>query len=418
MAVCITDAPLRIGTRPVVADASATHGVALISLPALGAVQTRRRARDAVIRLVDGLVGQADQVVHFAAESHVDRSILGPAEFVRTNIEGTFQLLEACRRHWKGSSAGSGSGGLFHHVSTDEVYGSLGATGLFTEETRYDPSSPYSASKASSDHLVRAYARTYGLRTRVTNCSNNYGPYQFPEKLIPLMILNCLERKPLPVYGKGENIRDWLYVSDHCEAIWRVIEAGKDGETYNVGGHNEVKNLDVVHLLCSIIAEETKTPEAELPSAILMPISRRRSVTCAASTPYTPMVARNSATAPNAIAMTIGIRRWSSERSSRSQQSISKWVVGWSRKSAETKPRRKRRSGGWVDEGRGLARGACCADQALAARNNSAGASGIASSGNGTAASLAPGETSRSRTRRNAAKRSSRPSQSQRSMRL
>ena len=207
-------------------------------------------------------------VVHFAAESHVDRSILGPAEFVRTNIEGTFQLLEACRRHWKGSSAGSGSGGLFHHVSTDEVYGSLGATGLFTEETRYDPSSPYSASKASSDHLVRAYARTYGLRTRVTNCSNNYGPYQFPEKLIPLMILNCLERKPLPVYGKGENIRDWLYVSDHCEAIWRVIEAGKDGETYNVGGHNEVKNLDVVHLLCAIIAEETKTPEAELKALI------------------------------------------------------------------------------------------------------------------------------------------------------
>ena len=198
-----------------------------------------------------------DLVVHFAAESHVDRSILGPAEFVRTNIEGTFQLLEACRKQWKPNT------GLFHHVSTDEVYGSLGATGLFTEETRYDPSSPYSASKASSDHLVRAYARTYGMRTRITNCSNNYGPYQFPEKLIPLMILNCLERKPLPVYGKGENIRDWLYVTDHCEAIWRVIEAGKDGETYNIGGHNEVKNLDVVHRLCSIVAQETGSPESE-----------------------------------------------------------------------------------------------------------------------------------------------------------
>jgi len=198
-----------------------------------------------------------DLVVHFAAESHVDRSILGPAEFVRTNIEGTFQLLEACRRHWQTRA------GLFHHVSTDEVYGSLGAHGSFTEETRYDPSSPYSASKASSDHLVRAYARTYGLRTRITNCSNNYGPYQFPEKLIPLMILNCLEGKPLPVYGKGENIRDWLYVTDHCEAIWRVIEAGQDGQTYNVGGNNEVKNLDVVHLLCASVAQETNTPEAE-----------------------------------------------------------------------------------------------------------------------------------------------------------
>jgi dTDP-glucose 4,6-dehydratase len=201
---------------------------------------------------------QPDLVVHFAAESHVDRSILGPGEFVRTNIEGTFRLLEACRQQWKTKQ------GLFHHVSTDEVYGSLGADGLFTEDTRYDPSSPYSASKASSDHLVRAYARTYGMRTRVTNCSNNYGPYQFPEKLIPLMIMNCLERKPLPVYGKGENIRDWLYVTDHCEAIWRVIEAGKDGETYNVGGHNEVKNIDVVQRLCQAVARETGVPESEI----------------------------------------------------------------------------------------------------------------------------------------------------------
>jgi dTDP-glucose 4,6-dehydratase len=199
-----------------------------------------------------------DLVVHFAAESHVDRSILGPGEFVRTNIQGTFELLEACRQAWKAKP------GLFHHVSTDEVYGSLGAEGLFTEETRYDPSSPYSASKAASDHLVRAYARTYGMRTRITNCSNNYGPYQFPEKLIPLMILNCLERKPLPVYGKGENIRDWLYVTDHCEAIWRVIQSGKDGETYNIGGHNEVKNIEVVRTLCAVVAEETGTAEAEI----------------------------------------------------------------------------------------------------------------------------------------------------------
>jgi dTDP-glucose 4,6-dehydratase len=209
---------------------------------------------------VAGLFGrhQPDLVVHFAAESHVDRSILGPGEFVRTNIEGTFQLLEACRQQWKTKP------GLFHHVSTDEVYGSLGADGLFTEETRYDPSSPYSASKAASDHLVRAYARTYGLRTRITNCSNNYGPYQFPEKLIPLMIMNCLERKPLPVYGKGENIRDWLFVTDHCEAIWRVIEDGKDGETYNIGGHNEVKNIDVVHRLCQAVAAETGVSPSEI----------------------------------------------------------------------------------------------------------------------------------------------------------
>ena len=201
---------------------------------------------------------QPDLVVHFAAESHVDRSIVGPGEFVRTNIEGTFQLLEACRQQWKDKP------GLFHHVSTDEVYGSLGATGLFTEETRYDPSSPYSASKAASDHLVRAYARTYGMRTRITNCSNNYGPLQFPEKLIPLMILNCLERKPLPVYGKGENVRDWLYVTDHCEAIWRVIQAGKDGETYNIGGHNEVRNIDVVQRICRTVAKETGAGESEM----------------------------------------------------------------------------------------------------------------------------------------------------------
>ncbi len=201
-----------------------------------------------------------DMVVHFAAESHVDRSVLGPREFVRTNIEGTFNLLEECRKHWKGA------GYLFHHVSTDEVYGSLalGDTGKFAEMSRYDPSSPYSASKASSDHLVRAYARTFGLPIKITNCSNNYGPLQFPEKLIPLMILNALERRPLPVYGKGINVRDWLYVADHCEAIWAVIEKGRTGATYNIGGDNELRNIDVVRRLCEIIAEETGAEVSEL----------------------------------------------------------------------------------------------------------------------------------------------------------
>ncbi|MCZ7679529.1 MAG: dTDP-glucose 4,6-dehydratase [Sandaracinaceae bacterium] len=201
-----------------------------------------------------------DLVVHFAAESHVDRSILGPGEFVRTNIEGTFVLLEACRRHWEGATDGK----LFHHVSTDEVYGSLGASGLFTEETRYDPSSPYSASKAASDHLVRAYGRTYGLPFKLTNCSNNYGPYQFPEKLVPLMILNARDREPLPIYGEGLNVRDWLFVTDHCEAIWAVIERGRLGETYNIGGHNEVRNVDVVDRICRLVAAETGASEGEL----------------------------------------------------------------------------------------------------------------------------------------------------------
>jgi dTDP-glucose 4,6-dehydratase len=199
-----------------------------------------------------------DLVVHFAAESHVDRSILGPKEFVRTNIEGTFNLLEQCRQLWKDGQ------GLFHHVSTDEVYGSLGDTGFFYETTRYDPSSPYSASKAASDHLVRAWHRTYGLPIKITNCSNNYGPLQFPEKLIPLMIMNALARKPLPIYGEGLNVRDWLYVTDHCEAIWTVIEKGKVGETYNVGGHNEMRNIDVVDALCKLVAEETQSDPKEL----------------------------------------------------------------------------------------------------------------------------------------------------------
>ncbi len=205
---------------------------------------------------------QPDIVVHFAAESHVDRSITGPREFVRTNIEGTFNLLEAARRIWKDGQ------GLFHHVSTDEVYGSLGDEGMFTEETRYDPSSPYSASKAASDHLVRAYHRTFKLPVKLTNCSNNYGPLQFPEKLIPLMTLNALDGKPLPVYGKGLNVRDWLYVHDHCEAIWTVVNKGKVGDTYNIGGNNEVRNIDVVNNLCSILAEETGRPLASFEGLI------------------------------------------------------------------------------------------------------------------------------------------------------
>jgi dTDP-glucose 4,6-dehydratase len=210
---------------------------------------------------VDALFARAKPglVVHFAAESHVDRSIVAPGEFVSANIVGTYNLLESFRKH-----CAQKPGALFHHVSTDEVYGSLGATGLFTEETPYDPSSPYSASKAASDHLVRAYSRTYKLPVKLTNCSNNYGPLQFPEKLIPLMISNALERKPLPVYGEGLNIRDWLYVEDHCEAIWSVIERGELGGTYNVGGNNEKKNIDVVRIICETVAELTNAPKEEL----------------------------------------------------------------------------------------------------------------------------------------------------------
>jgi len=203
-----------------------------------------------------------DCVVHFAAESHVDRSIEGPRAFVESNIVGTFNLLEEARKRW-----GSGNG-LFHHVSTDEVYGSLGDTGLFTEETRYDPSSPYSASKAASDHLVRAYHRTFGLPIKLTNCSNNYGPLQFPEKLIPVITLNAAEGKPLPVYGEGLNVRDWLYVTDHCEAIWKVVLEGRVGETYNIGGNNEVRNIDVVKLICTLVAEYQGKDPAQLESLI------------------------------------------------------------------------------------------------------------------------------------------------------
>ena len=195
-----------------------------------------------------------DIVMHLAAESHVDRSIDGPAAFIQTNVIGTFTLLEAARHYWSGLGEEQKQAFRFHHISTDEVYGDLhGTDDLFTEETPYAPSSPYSASKAGSDHLVRAWNRTYGLPVVVTNCSNNYGPYHFPEKLIPLTILNALAGKPLPVYGNGEQIRDWLYVEDHARALYKVATEGKSGETYNIGGHNERKNIDVVRTICTIL---------------------------------------------------------------------------------------------------------------------------------------------------------------------
>ena len=196
---------------------------------------------------------QPAAIVHFAAESHVDRSIDGPAAFIQTNIIGTFNLLEAARKYWRELPDGVKAAFRFLHVSTDEVYGSLGASGLFTEQTPYAPNSPYSASKASSDHLVRAYHHTYGLPVVTTNCSNNYGPFQFPEKLIPLMILNALAGKPLPVYGDGMQVRDWLYVTDHCQAILTVLATGQCGETYNIGGHNEMPNIRIVQTICRIL---------------------------------------------------------------------------------------------------------------------------------------------------------------------
>jgi len=207
------------------------------------------RDKNAVVQVVQehGIT----HVMHLAAESHVDRSISGPGDFIHTNIVGTFHLLEACRSAWGQNFSGK----RFHHVSTDEVYGSLGPTGHFTETTPYAPNSPYSASKASSDLLVRAYHHTYGLPTVITNCSNNYGPYQFPEKLIPVVIQSVLQRKPVPVYGDGMNVRDWLYVRDHAEALWQVLTRGLDGETYNVGGHNEWPNIRIVELICDLIDE-------------------------------------------------------------------------------------------------------------------------------------------------------------------
>ena len=199
---------------------------------------------------------QPDAIMHLAAESHVDRSIDGPAAFIQTNIVGTYSLLESTRAYWLGLSAERKAAFRFHHISTDEVYGDLhGVDDLFTETTPYAPSSPYSASKAASDHLVRAWQRTYGLPVLLTNCSNNYGPYHFPEKLIPLMILNALAGKPLPVYGNGQQVRDWLYVEDHARALLKVVSEGKAGETYNIGGHNEQKNLDVVRTICALLEE-------------------------------------------------------------------------------------------------------------------------------------------------------------------
>ena len=196
------------------------------------------------------------QVMHLAAESHVDRSITGPDDFIHTNIVGTFHLLEACRDFWlKPTSSPASSEFRFHHVSTDEVYGSLGSTGFFTETTPYAPNSPYSASKAASDLLVRAYLHTYGLPAVITNCSNNYGPYQFPEKLIPVIIGSILERRAIPVYGDGMNVRDWLYVRDHADALWQVLTRGRTGETYNIGGHNEWPNIRIVELICDLMDE-------------------------------------------------------------------------------------------------------------------------------------------------------------------
>jgi dTDP-glucose 4,6-dehydratase len=214
------------------------------------------RDKAAVLRVVEkhGIT----HVMHLAAESHVDRSIAGPDDFIHTNVVGTFNLLEACRACWlspKSEAQSPKSETRFHHVSTDEVYGSLGPTGLFQETTPYAPNSPYSASKAASDMLVRAYHHTYGLPTVITNCSNNYGPYQFPEKLIPVVIQSILARKRVPVYGDGMNVRDWLYVRDHAGALWLVLTRGKIGETYNIGGHNEWANLRIVELICDIIDE-------------------------------------------------------------------------------------------------------------------------------------------------------------------
>ena len=206
------------------------------------------REKAAVVRVVRE--HRITHVMHLAAESHVDRSISGPGDFISTNIVGTFNLLEACRDAWK-----DGADHRFHHVSTDEVYGSLGPTGLFTETTPYAPNSPYSASKASSDMLVRAYHHTYGLPTVVTNCSNNYGPFQFPEKLIPVVIQSILSRRQIPVYGDGMNVRDWLYVRDHAEALWQVCQRGQLGETYNIGGCNEWANIHIVQLICDLVDE-------------------------------------------------------------------------------------------------------------------------------------------------------------------
>ncbi len=209
-----------------------------------------------------------DTVVHFAAESHVDRSILGPEVFLKTNVFGTFTLLEAARKYWQGTGGTIKDGVLFHHISTDEVYGSLGAEGLFKETTAYAPRSPYSASKAASDHLVKAYFHTYGIPITLSNCSNNYGPFQFPEKLIPLMILNMLEEKPLPVYGDGKQIRDWIHVKDHNEAVYLILKKGKLGETYNIGGENEWENIKLLNKLIQIVCKKIDLNEEDVRKTI------------------------------------------------------------------------------------------------------------------------------------------------------
>ena len=242
-------------------------------LPSLTAVEGKHNyrflqanicARDAMEQAFSGF--QPDRIMHLAAESHVDRSITGAGDFIQTNVIGTFTLLETARTYWNGLAGSKKANFRFLHVSTDEVYGSLGAEGLFTEKTPYDPSSPYSASKASSDHLAIAWHRTYGLPVLVSNCSNNYGPFHFPEKLIPLTILNALVRERLPVYGSGDNVRDWLYVEDHARALDSIVERGRVGETYNVGGRNERRNIEVVRKICSVLDEQVpaERPREEL----------------------------------------------------------------------------------------------------------------------------------------------------------
>lgn len=220
------------------------------------------RDADALGRIFE--THKPDAVMHLAAESHVDRSIDGPGDFISTNIDGTYQLLQAARTYWE--KQGKPDSFRFHHISTDEVYGTLGADGMFTEDTPYAPNSPYSASKAASDHLVRAWAETYGLPVVLTNCSNNYGPFHFPEKLVPVVILNALAGKPIPVYGAGENIRDWLYVEDHADALLCVLENGKLGRSYNIGGENEAKNIDLIMMICAILdrLRAQETPYADL----------------------------------------------------------------------------------------------------------------------------------------------------------
>ena len=273
---------VRRGCRVVTLDKLTYAGniASLEDLPALtpggGHLFVRGDIADA--DLVERLLNEhrPDGVFNLAAESHVDRSIDGPAAFIETNVVGTFRLLEAARRYWTTLGDDAKRAFRFLHVSTDEVYGSLGETGFFTEETPYAPNSPYSASKASSDHLVRAYHHTYGLPTLTTNCSNNYGPYQFPEKLIPLTILRALDGKTLPVYGDGTNVRDWLYVEDHCRALLTVMKRGRTGETYNIGGSSERRNIDIVRLLCDILDRERPRDDRK---------SRREQITFVADRP-------------------------------------------------------------------------------------------------------------------------------------